>query len=166
MGDLRTILRQPVVVPDSMTVLQTMEMFRKSRIHVAFVIDEYGTLEGFVTLTDVAEAIAGDLPEGHEQDDFTFEKAEDGSYLVSGGPDVARPVRGSGAARSAGGGLQHGGGRGAQYSQEAAAQGRGVSSARLARGDRAYGWAPGGSDAVFEGGKHLRRVNVHHVMRG
>lgn len=85
MGDLRAILRQPVVVPDSMTVLQTMEMFRKSRIHVAFVIDEYGTLEGFVTLTDVAEAIAGDLPEGHEQDDFTFEKSEDGSYLVSGG---------------------------------------------------------------------------------
>lgn len=84
LGDLRAILRQPVVIPDSMTVLQAMEVFRKSRVHFAFVIDEYGTLEGFITLTDVAEAIAGDLPEDHEEDDFTFEKSEDGSYLVSG----------------------------------------------------------------------------------
>lgn len=82
--DLRKIIRQPVIIPDSMTVLQAMEKFRKNRIHVAFVIDEYGTLEGLVTLTDVAEAIAGDMPEGHEEDDFTFEKREDGVFLVSG----------------------------------------------------------------------------------
>lgn len=95
LGDLRAILRQPVVIPDSMTVLQAMEVFRKSRVHFAFVIDEYGTLEGFITLTDVAEAIAGDLPEDHEEDDFTFEKGEDGSYLVSGGltlPDLTEAL--------------------------------------------------------------------------
>lgn len=83
-ADLRPILRQPVVIPDSMTVLQAMEMFRKSRIHVAFVIDEYGTLEGLITMTDVAEAVAGDMPENHEGEAFTFEKREDGSFLISG----------------------------------------------------------------------------------
>lgn len=82
--DLRPAIRQPVVIPDSMTVLQAMEMFRKSRIHVAFVIDEYGTLEGLITMTDVAEAVAGDMPENHENDDFTYEKREDGSFMVNG----------------------------------------------------------------------------------
>jgi CBS domain containing-hemolysin-like protein len=82
---LREIVRQPVVIPDNMTALQTLDMFQKSRIHVAFIIDEYGTLEGLVTLTDVVEAIAGDMPEDHEDDDdFTAEKFADGSTIVNG----------------------------------------------------------------------------------
>lgn len=82
---IRDVIRQPVVIPDNITVLQTLDMFQKSRLHVAFIIDEYGTLEGLVTLTDVVEAIAGEMPENHEEeDDFTAEKQEDGSTLVNG----------------------------------------------------------------------------------
>lgn len=81
---LNSLIRQPVAVPDVTTVLQTMDAFQKSRLHVAFIIDEYGSLEGLVTLTDFVEAIAGDMPEEHEEDEFQFQQREDGSYLING----------------------------------------------------------------------------------
>jgi putative hemolysin len=82
---LRGIIREPVAIPDTMTALQALDMFQKSRVHFAFVIDEYGTLEGFVTLTDVVEAIAGDMPEDHgDDDDFTVEQQDDGSFIING----------------------------------------------------------------------------------
>jgi CBS domain containing-hemolysin-like protein len=85
LSGLRSIIRQPVAIPDTMTALQALDMFQKSRIHVAFVIDEYGTLEGLVTLTDVVEAIAGEMPEDHEDDDgFSHEAQADGSIIVNG----------------------------------------------------------------------------------
>lgn len=81
---LKEIIREPLHLPENLTVLQVMERFQKKRIHVAFVIDEYGSLEGLVTLTDIFEAIAGDMPEDHVEDDFQYEKRKDGSFLVSG----------------------------------------------------------------------------------
>jgi CBS domain containing-hemolysin-like protein len=85
LAGLRGIIRQPVAIPDTMTALQALDMFQKSRIHVAFVIDEYGTLEGLVTLTDVVEAIAGEMPEDHEDDDgFSHEAQADGSMVING----------------------------------------------------------------------------------
>lgn len=82
--DLKKILRQPLFIPETVTVLEATDMFRRSRTHVGFILDEYGTLEGLVTLTDVAEAIAGDLPEQHEEDAFMFQKLAKGMYLVNG----------------------------------------------------------------------------------
>lgn len=82
--NLKEIISQPIVIPDSLTVLHALDSFRNSRIHVAFIVDEYGTLEGLVTLTDVVEAIAGELPEHHEGTDFQFQLQMDGSILVNG----------------------------------------------------------------------------------
>lgn len=81
---IKDILSQPIVIPDSLTVLHALDSFRNSRIHVAFIVDEYGTLEGLVTLTDVVEAIAGELPENHEGTDFQFQLQMDGSIMVNG----------------------------------------------------------------------------------
>ncbi|WP_130830755.1 TerC family protein [[Erwinia] mediterraneensis] len=67
--DLRTLIRQPLVFPERLTLLQALEQFRQARTHFAFVVDEFGSVEGVVTLSDVMETIAGDLPvEGEEID--------------------------------------------------------------------------------------------------
>jgi len=88
--NLREIIKQPLVIPSNVTVLNTMDIFQKNRLHVAFIFDEYGTFEGLITLTDVAEAIAGDMPENHEQnDDFTHQPQTDGSHLINGSMSIS-----------------------------------------------------------------------------
>src|SRR5262249_7034274 len=76
-------LRQPVHPPENARVLRMLEMFRAVALHVAFVVDEYGDFLGLVTLTDVLEAIAGEIPEEHAQSDNIVRRA-DGSWLVDG----------------------------------------------------------------------------------
>lgn len=78
------ILSQPVSLPNSADILDAMDSFRDSRIHTAFIVDEYGIVEGLVTLTDIAEAILGDMPEEHGEDDFRYQQGEDNSILVNG----------------------------------------------------------------------------------
>ena len=77
-------LRQPLVVHDKTPVLRLLDMFRGSLVHMAMVVDEYGSVEGVVTPTDILTAIAGDLPEGSdlEQDDAV--QRPDGSWLIDG----------------------------------------------------------------------------------
>ncbi len=83
--DLRASLRQPLFVPESMTALRLLELFRESRTHVALVVSEHGSVEGLVTLTDVLEAIVGDLvPPGGQAEPMAVER-DDGSWLLDGG---------------------------------------------------------------------------------
>ncbi|MND43241.1 Hemolysin C [compost metagenome] len=87
--NLESSLRQPLVVHESATALQVMEQLRKSPLQMAVIIDEYGTLQGIATPTDILEAIAGEFPdEGEEL--LISEKAEDGSWLIDGAVDVRR----------------------------------------------------------------------------
>jgi CBS domain containing-hemolysin-like protein len=59
---LRVLIRQPLVFPETLPLLQALEQFRSARTHFAFVVDEFGSVEGMVTLSDVMETIAGNLP--------------------------------------------------------------------------------------------------------
>jgi putative hemolysin len=86
--DLRGSLRQPLFVPESMTVLRLLELFKESRTHVALVVSEHGAFEGLVTLTDVLEAIVGDLvPPGGQAEPMAVRR-DDGSWLLDGGITV------------------------------------------------------------------------------
>lgn len=71
-------------VPDRSTVLNLLNRFKKEKAHLAVVVDEYGALEGLVTLTDVIEAIAGDLPERGEDPGPQIVRRDDGSWLADG----------------------------------------------------------------------------------
>jgi putative hemolysin len=82
--DLASIARQPLVVHDSTRALKLIEMFRGSPTHFAVVVDEYGSVEGIVTLNDVLQAIAGDIPEPDAEHDPAVVRREDGSLLVDG----------------------------------------------------------------------------------
>lgn len=77
--DLRAALRRPLFVPESLRALRLLELFRESRIHLAVVIDEYGGVEGLVTLHDVVEEITGELVTNSEP---RVIHREDGSWLV------------------------------------------------------------------------------------
>lgn len=82
--DLRSMIRDPLVVPPSTKALSLLAQFKKARPHIAIVVDEYGDLLGMITPTDILETIAGDLAgEGHETEPNVV-KREDGSYLVDG----------------------------------------------------------------------------------
>ena len=85
--DLREHLHTPLFVPETMAVLRLVEQFRESGIHVAIVLDEYGSTAGLVTPTDVLEGLVGELPGEDEPPGIV--RRENGSLLVDGSTAVA-----------------------------------------------------------------------------
>ncbi len=79
--ELKTHMRQAVFVPENNSPYQMMEKFRQTKVHSAFIVDEYGTLQGMITLNDILEAIVGDLPEQGD-DDYEITERADGSFLI------------------------------------------------------------------------------------
>jgi putative hemolysin len=80
---VRALMVPALVIPDRTSVLQLLDRFRREGIHMAVVVDEYGTTEGLATSTDVLEAIAGDLPERGELTEPLIVRRDDGSWLVA-----------------------------------------------------------------------------------
>jgi len=87
--DIAAVLREPLFLPDSASVLDALEALKKSTVHLAFVVDEFGGFEGLLTLTDIVEAIAGDLAGEHGATSPSIQARADGSYLVDGATTVA-----------------------------------------------------------------------------
>lgn len=83
-GMLSQCMTPLLYVPDRSTVLNLLNRFKKEQAHLAVVVNEYGALEGLVTLTDVMEAIAGDIPEQGEAPGPQIVQRDDGSWLVDG----------------------------------------------------------------------------------
>ena len=81
--NLRAGLRPPLFLPNTVTVLRALEVFKTSGEPMALVVDEYGDLEGLVTLTDILEALVGDIPVAGEAD-TRIVRREDGTFLVDG----------------------------------------------------------------------------------
>ncbi len=82
--DLKSFLLPPLFVPESMRALKVLERFKQTGIHLAIVVDEYGSVSGIVSLTDVLEALVGDIPHIEELDEPQIMRREDGSWLVDG----------------------------------------------------------------------------------
>jgi CBS domain containing-hemolysin-like protein len=82
--DLAAATQTPMYVSESITVLRLLEQFKTSPLHMAIVLDEYGTFEGIVTPTDVLAMIAGDLPEIAGEELPMFEQRADSSWSLDG----------------------------------------------------------------------------------
>lgn len=84
--NLNVLVRQPLVFPEGLPLLQALEQFRNARTHFAFVVDEFGSVEGAVTLSDVMETIAGNLPNEVQEIDarHDIQKNADGSWTANG----------------------------------------------------------------------------------
>jgi putative hemolysin len=77
-------LTLPLFLYEGTRGVKILEMFKKSATHNAVVLDEYGTVEGLLPLTDILEAIVGDMPESAEDDEPRVVQCPDGSWLLDG----------------------------------------------------------------------------------
>jgi putative hemolysin len=82
--DFEGIMHDPVYIPEQLPAVKVLEQFRETRNHFGVVVNEYGSLEGIITLHDVTENIMGDLPAIEDQDEPEVFRREDGSYLIDG----------------------------------------------------------------------------------
>ena len=85
---LRDQLTKPLFVPRTVAIVQLLEAFKKTGKHLALVTDEYGSVEGIVSLIDVMEAIVGDLPEPGDRRAPGAVQREDGTWLVDAAMDI------------------------------------------------------------------------------
>lgn len=79
---LSSSLRPPLFVPEHLSALKVLDLFKSSGMPLALVVDEYATVQGLVTLTDILEAIVGDVEDNQQAPRIV--KREDGSWLVDG----------------------------------------------------------------------------------
>lgn len=79
--DLRAVLKEPLFIPEGMPALKVLELFKKSGRHMALIIDEYGGLQGLMTIHDILEAVIGEVSMISEPN---IVQRADGSWLVDG----------------------------------------------------------------------------------
>ncbi|MEA5417473.1 hemolysin family protein, partial [Synechococcus sp. BA-132 BA5] len=87
--EIEALLQPPLYVGESTRALKLIEQFRISGVHIALVTDEFGGIEGLVTLNDVMEAIVGDLSSARDKEDPMIIVRQDGSWLLDGILDIA-----------------------------------------------------------------------------
>lgn len=81
--DLLGNLQQPLYVPETLTGMELLDNFRSSDVHMAFVVDEYGQVQGIVTLQDLIEAITGEFHPRNPETSWAVQR-DDGSWLLDG----------------------------------------------------------------------------------
>jgi putative hemolysin len=81
--DVRTAVRTPLYLPNTVNVLRALEVFKSTAEALALVVDEYGDLEGLVTLHDILQALVGEMPGGADADPRVVHR-DDGSWLFDG----------------------------------------------------------------------------------
>lgn len=80
----QSLMREPYYVPESRMIDDLLEDFRTRRVHLAIVIDEFGGTQGIVTLEDVLEEIVGDIDDEYDEEEKTYRRLPDGSYVFEG----------------------------------------------------------------------------------
>ncbi len=78
---MEQLMRKALFVPENNSAYQLLEKFKQTGIHSCFIVSEYGTLEGLITLNDILEAIVGDVPQTG-QEEYQIVERKDGSFLV------------------------------------------------------------------------------------
>lgn len=77
----KELMKPALFVPENNTAFQVMETFKQSKLHSCFIVDEYGSILGMITLNDILEAIIGDMPQP-DVPDYEIIEREDGTFLV------------------------------------------------------------------------------------
>lgn len=77
----KSIMKPAVFVPENITAYRLLERFKQQRVTSCFIVDEYGSLQGMITLNDILQAIVGEMPQP-DDDYYEIVKRKDGTYLV------------------------------------------------------------------------------------
>ena len=85
-GDFKwqQLIRKPYFVPESRMIDDLLEDFRRLKLHIALVVDEYGGTQGVVTLEDVLEEIVGDINDEYDEEELTYRRLPDDTYIFEG----------------------------------------------------------------------------------
>ena len=82
--EVRTLLRKPIFVPETIKTAEVLDAMRREHIHIAIIVDEYGGVAGIVTMEDILEQIVGEIQDEYDEETPDVQKLDDGSYLVQG----------------------------------------------------------------------------------
>jgi CBS domain containing-hemolysin-like protein len=85
---IRSLMRQPYFIPETKNLEELLEEFKRKRVHLAIVIDEYGGTSGLVTIEDLLEQIVGDIQDEYDKEEALFSINPDGSITA----DARMPV--------------------------------------------------------------------------
>jgi putative hemolysin len=77
----KDLIKTALFVPENNSAYQVLEKFKEQKVHCCFIVDEYGSVQGMITLNDILEAIVGDMPEP-ESDEHAIIRREDGTFLA------------------------------------------------------------------------------------
>jgi CBS domain containing-hemolysin-like protein len=81
---VREIMRPPYYIPESKNLEQLLQEFKRKRVHLAIVIDEYGGTSGLITIEDLLEEIVGDIQDEHDREESLLTVNPDGSITADG----------------------------------------------------------------------------------
>ncbi len=88
--NLKSLVTKPLFVPESASVLKLLESFKETGVHIALITDEYGSIQGVITLHDILEAIVGEVRSFGEPVEAQISVREDGSWLIDGDTPVEK----------------------------------------------------------------------------
>jgi len=86
--NVKNAMTAALFIPENVPVLKVLEMFKQKKTNFGVVIDEYGAVEGIVTLHDLTETLLGEIPEEFDDEEMTVVRRVDGSYLVDGAMNI------------------------------------------------------------------------------
>lgn len=78
---LEGLIKKALFIPENNSAYQVLEKIKRTKLHYAFIVDEYGSLQGMITIRDILKAIVGEMPEA-EDDDYVIVERKDGSFLI------------------------------------------------------------------------------------
>lgn len=80
---LKQLMRKALFIPENNSAYQVLEKIKNTKIQYAFIVDEYGSLQGMITVKDILNAIVGEMPE-EEDDEYEIVERKDGTFLIDG----------------------------------------------------------------------------------
>lgn len=88
--NLKALVAKPLFVPESASILKLLESFKETGVHIALITDEYGSIQGVITLHDILEAIVGEIRSLGEPVEAQVSVREDGSWLIDGDTPIEK----------------------------------------------------------------------------